>query len=233
MKGIILAGGNGTRLRPATHVINKHLLPVYDKLMIEYPLDTLISLGCTDILIVTGGEHIGGFASYLSDGSTYGVRLTYRVQPRADGVAEALGCAEGFIDDYTVFPVILGDNYFEEPTLSKTPAIIVSPVSDPYRFGVYDPATNRIEEKPEQPKTNLAVTGLYYYDYKIFPWIRRLRPSERSELEISDINNLVLDNGGQVKSSEGYWSDMGTHESLMRTANYLQDRAHGAPAGSD
>ena len=223
MKGIILAGGNGTRLRPLTYVTNKHLLPVYDKPMIEYPLGTLIELGCDDILIISGGEHIGGFAEYLGDGSRYGVRLTYRVQPEAKGVAHALGCAEGFVDKHELFPVILGDNYFENPITLPKPGIILKKVDNPERFGVYDPQTNTITEKPEHPITNLAVTGLYWYDFKIFPWIRHLQPSARGELEITDINNMVLKNGGTNRSSTDlYWSDMGTMDSLMEVAKHVQ-----------
>lgn len=223
MKGIILAGGNGTRLRPLTEITNKHLLPVYDRPMIEYPLQTLIDLGCDDILIITGGEHVGGFASYLGDGSRYGVKLTYRVQPEAGGVAQALACAEYFVNDYGLFPVILGDNYFEQPMILKKPGIIVSPVKDAHRFGVYDPDTNSITEKPKTPTSDLAVTGLYWYDYKIFPLIRRLVPSERGELEITDINNQILEDGGEVRINGAYWSDMGTFGSLLDVAKRVSD----------
>lgn len=223
MKGVILAGGNGTRLRPLTDITNKHLLPVYNRPMIEYPLQTLIDLGCDDILIITGGEHVGGFASYLSDGSKYGVKLSYRVQPEAGGVAQALSCAEGFVKDYGLFPVILGDNYFEQPMLLRRPGIIVSPVKDAHRFGVYDQNSNSITEKPENPTSDLAVTGLYWYDYKIFSWIRRLKPSQRGELEITDINNMVLENGGEVRVNNAFWSDMGTFGSLLDVAKRVSD----------
>jgi len=221
MKGIILAGGNGTRLHPLTKVTNKHLLPVYNKPMIEYPLQTLIDLDCDDILIITGGEHIGDFAAYLGDGSRYGVRLTYRVQPEAGGVAQALGCAEGFTD-HTLFPVILGDNYFDQPMKLTEPGIIVHETKDANRFGVYDSETNEIVEKPDNPKSNLAVTGLYWYDSKVFSLIKRLVPSDRGELEITDINNQILKDGGQVRTNNAYWSDMGTFDSLNEAANYVK-----------
>jgi glucose-1-phosphate thymidylyltransferase len=221
MRGVLLAGGNGTRLLPLTKVTNKHLLPVYDKPMIEYPLQTLVELGCDDILIITGGEHIGDFAAYLGDGSQYGVRLTYRVQPDAGGVAQALGCAEGFTD-HNLFPVILGDNYFEQPMRLTEPGIIVHETKDANRFGVYDSKTNQIIEKPDSPKSNLAVTGLYWYDSKVFPLIRRLVPSSRGELEITDINNQILKNGGQVRTNNARWSDMGTFNSLLETTKYIE-----------
>lgn len=223
MKGIILAGGNGTRLRPLTSIVNKHLLPVYNKPMIEYPIKTLVDLGCDDILIISGGEHIGNYADYLGDGSDYGVKFTYRVQPQAGGIAQALGCAENYMSDVGLFPVILGDNYFAQPMALECPGIIVSEVSSPERFGVYDEKKNVIVEKPKKPKSNLAVTGLYWYDYKVFSMIRRLVPSARGELEITDVNNQVLAEGGQVRVNNAFWSDMGTFESLNNTANYIRD----------
>lgn len=222
-KGIILAGGLGTRLRPLTYITNKHLLPVYDKPMIEYPLQTLIDMGCDDILIVTGKEYVGHFAEYLGDGSRYNVRLTYRVQPEAGGIAQALGCAEGFINDYECFPVILGDNYFDKPVLGiNQPTIFAKDMDDPRRFGVLSGDFKSIVEKPENPETNMAVTGLYIYDFKVFSQIKRLQPSARGELEITDINNWYLSNGAKVRHYKYMWSDMGTFESLMEVANHVQ-----------
>ena len=223
IKGLILAGGNGTRLAPLTNLTNKHLLPVYKFPMIIYPLDTLISMGCDDILIVTGGEHIGDFASYLGDGSRYGVRFTYRVQPEAGGIAQALGCAEGFIKDTELFPVILGDNYFEvSPGTFDRPTIYIKEVEDAHRFGVYDFNNNTIIEKPSS-KVGYAVTGLYIYNYKVFNQIRRLEKSERGELEITDINNWYLENEGiNILKIDSYWRDMGTHDTLLEVANHVQ-----------
>lgn len=223
MKGIILAGGRGTRMQPMTQITNKHLLPVYNRPMIEYPLATLVDMGCDDILIVTGGEHIGDFAWYLGDGSKYGVRLTYRVQPEAGGIAQALGCAEGFVKDHECFPVILGDNYFDEVDADlSNPAIYVKEVENPNRFGVMR-KDGTIEEKPKTPETNRAVTGLYIYNFKVFQQIRNLSPSARGELEITDINNWYLTNErANVVEYNGYWSDMGTPDSLLEVANYVQ-----------
>lgn len=229
MRGVILAGGSGTRLRPLTEVTNKHLIPVYNKLMIEYPLQTLVNFGCDEILIVTGGEHIGGFANYLGDGGRYGTRLTYKVQPVAGGIAQALGCAEGFINDRSCFPVILGDNYFSDVKLDSdmNPSIFVKEVDNPERFGVLK-SDGMIDEKPRKPETNKAVTGLYVYNYKVFSQIKRLKPSERGELEITDINNWFLDNeNAQTIEYNGYWSDMGTHESLLEVANYIKEQQDG------
>lgn len=230
MKGIILAGGQGTRLLPLTRLVNKHLLPVYDTLMIEYPLQTLIDLGCDDILIVTGGEHVGDFANYLGDGSNYGVRLTYRVQPEAGGIAQALGCAEGFVNQHECFPVILGDNYFSGLELAEnhlTPTLFVKEVENPQRFGVLT-KDGDIIEKPENPETNKAVTGLYIYNSKVFAQIRNLVPSKRGELEITDINNWFIRNeNAQVREYTGYWSDMGTHDSLIEVGNYVKGSNNG------
>lgn len=224
MKGIILAGGNGTRLRPLTLIVNKHLLPVYDRPMIEYPIQTLVDVGCTEILIVSGGDNIGGFAEYLGDGSRYNVKFTYRVQNTAGGVAAALGCAEGFIEPSTLFPVILGDNYFAQPVAVNRPSIVVTRVKHPERFGVWHTETNRIIEKPAKSLSSYAVTGLYWYDNRVFDYIRELVPSPRGELEITDINNKVLQADGNVHLYGSFWSDMGTFESLFETAEYIRSK---------
>lgn len=224
-KGIILAGGKGTRLYPLTKLTNKHLLPVYNKPMVEYPLNTLINLGCDDILIVTGGEHIGDFASYLGDGSRYDVRITYRVQSEAGGIAQALGCAEGFIKDSECFPVILGDNYFQQITIDTSrPTIFVKAVDNPSRFGVLSKDGKKITEKPAIPETKFAVTGLYIFNFKVFSQIRYLEPSDRGELEITDINNWYIENEhAAVKEYHGYWSDMGLPETLLEVANHVKN----------
>lgn len=218
MKGIILAGGEGTRLRPLTLVANKHLLPVYDRPMIYYPIQTLKSMGCTEIIIVSGGEHIGGFAELLQDGSEFGLKFTYRVQPQAGGIAQALGCVEGLVEG--VFPVILGDNYLsEKPVYFAKPTIYLSQVPDPGRFGVYQ--NGRIVEKPQEPLTNQAVIGLYVYDEKVFSFIKTLKPSQRNELEITDVNNWYLEHDCVVCDYHGVWRDMGTFDSLLEVANYM------------
>lgn len=218
MTGVILAGGNGTRLRPLTNVANKHLLPVYDKPMIYYPIQTLIDYGCDEIVIVSGGENIGGFAELLKDGSEWGVRFTYRVQNGADGVAGALLCAEGLVDGS--FPVILGDNYLSEsPKKSFQPMVFLKEVDDPERFGVYQ--EGQIVEKPANPTSNKAVIGFYIYDDDVFNYIRTLNPSDRGELEITDVNNWYLKQGCRAVTYDGYWSDMGTFNSLREVSNRL------------
>lgn len=220
MTGVILAGGEGTRLRPLTYVANKHLLPVYDKPMIYYPIETLKSHGMTDIIIVSGGENIGGFAELLEDGSELGVNLTYRVQVGVGGIAHALGCVEGLVEGN--FTVILGDNYFEEVPLKPYPSIYLKAVSDAKRFGVYDEEKNRIIEKPSKPSSNLAVTGIYVYDQRVFDVIKGLKLSARGELEITDVNNWYLENNCGVVEVSGVWSDMGTFESLYRAAKFVR-----------
>jgi glucose-1-phosphate thymidylyltransferase len=223
MTGIILAGGKGTRLRPMTYITNKHLLPVYNKPMIDYPIQTLKDMGCDDILIISGGDHIGDFAEYLGNGSRYGLRFTYRVQPEAGGIAQALGMAEGFIDSHECFPVILGDNYFDKtPPMPNHPTIFVKEVDNPNRFGVLSGKT--IAEKPIKPESNLAVTGLYIYNFKVFSQVKHLKRSARGELEITDINNWYLQNENTtVETYEGFWSDMGTLDSLLEVANYVKN----------
>lgn len=219
MTGVILAGGNGTRLRPLTHVANKHLLPVYNRLMIHLPIQTLINYGCTTIIIVSGGESIGKFTEVLGDGSRYGVRFLYCVQEQANGVAEALLKAEGLLNG--VFPVILGDNYFSEtPVWHNEPFILTSEVTDPERFGVLH--NNKIIEKPVKPESNKAVTGFYVFDDKVFEYIKTLEPSDRGELEITDVNNWYLENGAKAIEYKGYWRDMGTFDTLLEVANLIQ-----------
>jgi glucose-1-phosphate thymidylyltransferase len=219
MKGVILAGGRGTRLGDTTRVVNKHLLPVYDRPMIYYPIETLRSMGCDDILIVTGGEQVGGFAQLLGSG------FTYRVQERPDGIAGALAMAEGYVDG--LFPVVLGDNYYSAPfRMPNGPAIYTSHTDRPDAFGIYDPQAQRIVEKPKDPASDLAVTGLYVYDHSVFDFIRSLVPSARGELEITDVNNSYLSRGAMnVHHVPGVWSDMGTPDSLLRAALHAQDTA--------
>jgi glucose-1-phosphate thymidylyltransferase len=219
MRGVILAGGRGTRLGDTTRVVNKHLLPVYDQPMIYHPIRTLRAMGCDDILIVTGGENVGGFAQLLGSG------FTYRVQDEPNGIAGALAMAEGYVDG--LFPVILGDNYFAgDFTMPDRPSIFTARTERPSAFGIYEPGNGRIVEKPADPVSDLAVTGLYVYDDRVFDSIRGLTPSARGELEITDVNNWYLQHGlMDVYETPGVWSDMGTPDSLLRAALHAQAAA--------
>jgi glucose-1-phosphate thymidylyltransferase len=236
MKGIILAGGTGSRLYPLTKVTNKHLLPVYDKPMIYYPLSTLIKAGISEIMIVSGRGHAGHFLELLGSGAEFGVRLTYEIQESAGGIAQALGLAEGWADDEEI-AVILGDNIFQDDvraevaSFSSGAKIFLKEVPDAYRFGVAELADNRvvsIEEKPKNPRTNYAVTGLYLYDPEVFSIIKTLKPSGRGELEITDVNNAYIRKGQmQYAILKGYWSDAGTFESLLRASLLVQQHSSG------
>lgn len=224
MTGVVLAGGNGTRLRPMTEIVNKHLLPVYDKPMIEYPIRTLKKMGCTRIVLVTGGENIGGFANYLGTGERLGVDIVYRVQAEANGIAGALKCVKGLVSGY--FPVILGDNYFAStPSHYKRPTLFIKPMAKgANRFGVFDQDKFKITEKPKQD-SGYVVTGLYIYDEALFNIIDSLKPSKRGELEITDVNNYYLETCSitTVVDYDSFWSDMGNPDSLLETANYIKD----------
>jgi len=236
MRGVILAGGMGSRLHPCTQVTNKHLLPVYNKPMIFYPLEILKSFGIKDIMIITGGECIGDFMRLLGSGSTFGVNLTYRIQDKALGIAHALSLAEDFAKvDNDKIAVILGDNIFEEVEIPKeelqsdNAIIFIKEVEDPERFGVaiLDENGNvvEIEEKPKNPKTNYAVTGLYIYPLDVFDVIRTLKPSQRGEYEITDVNNYYVRNG-RMKAIllKGFWSDAGTFHSLHRASTLVKEK---------
>jgi len=227
MKGIILAGGNGRRLSPLTDVTNKHLLAVYNKPMIYYPLHTLVSAGIKDILIVTGREHAGDFLNLLRSGRDFGCRFTYEIQEEAGGIAEALGLAEDFARDENV-AVILGDNIFEDEFVQQIQEfegqsgarLFLKEVDDPKRFGVAELEGDKVKnivEKPEDPKSNFAVTGLYLYDKDVFKIVSTLKPSGRGELEITDVNNhYVREDILKAYFVEGHWTDGGTFESLYR-----------------
>jgi len=231
MKGIILAGGTGSRLFPLTKITNKHLLPIYDKPMICYPLHTLVSAGIEEILIVSGRGHVGHFLELLGSGSKDNIRLSYEIQEGAGGIAQALGLARHFAegDDITV---ILGDNIFEDSVKDAVRSfrsgarIFLKEVPDAQRFGVAEVSGDRIisiEEKPHNPKSNLAVTGLYIYDSDVFDIIRTLKPSKRGELEITDVNNTYIRKGEMTFTRlEGYWSDAGTFDSLLRAGMIVQ-----------
>ena len=231
MKGIILAGGTGSRLYPLTKVTNKHLLPVYDRPMIFYPLQTLLDAGINEIMIVSGKGHAGHFLELLGSGSDWGARFTYEIQDKAGGIAQALGLAEDFADNEDV-AVVLGDNIFQDDVSEAVQAfevgghIFLKRVEDAHRFGVAQIEGNgviSIEEKPEEPKSDLAVTGLYLYDNGVFEIIRRLKPSGRGELEITDVNNEYIRLGEMSYSVlDGYWSDAGTFESLLRAGNIVE-----------
>jgi len=246
MRGIILAGGTGSRLKPMTEVTNKHLLPVFDKPMVYYPLDTLTSAGIKEIMIVTGPEHAGDFINLLGDGSKFGCNLTYRVQEKAGGIADALQLCEDFAGANNV-AVILGDNIFDynfknavdkfEETVDKESglplayagaSIFLKEVPDPKRFGVAEIDNDvvfNIIEKPKEPKSNFAVTGIYFYDMNLWNIIRTLEPSDRGELEITDVNNAYLDNGTlSHRIIEEFWTDTGTPNSLYRASKYMNNK---------
>ena len=231
MKGIILAGGTGSRLYPLTKVTNKHLLPVYDKPMIYYPLQTLMDAGIKDIMIVSGRGHAGHFLELLGSGADIGVHFTFEIQEQAGGIAQALGLAEDFADKEDV-AVILGDNIFQDNVYKAVESfksgarIFLKEVPDAKRFGVAEIKGNKIisiEEKPKMPKSNLAVTGLYIYDPSVFEIIRTLKPSGRGELEITDVNNEFIRIGKMDFSMlYGFWSDAGTFESLFRASELVR-----------
>ena len=231
MKGIILAGGTGSRLYPLTKVTNKHLLPVYDKPMIYYPLQTLVDAGITEIMIVSGRGHAGHFLELLGSGADFGVHLTYEIQEKAGGIAQALGLANDFADNEPV-SVILGDNIFQDnvrtavETFKEGARIFLKEVPDAKRFGVAEIKGKKIfsiEEKPAKPKSNLAVTGLYIYDAGVFEIIRTLKPSGRGELEITDVNNeYIRMEKMDFSMLQGYWSDAGTFESLFRASELVR-----------
>ncbi|MBI4436602.1 MAG: NTP transferase domain-containing protein [Candidatus Omnitrophica bacterium] len=233
MRGIILAGGLGTRLQPLTEVTNKHLLPVYNQPMIYYPIQTLVSAGIRDILIVTGGNDAGDFLRLLGNGKQFGLKhINYTYQKGEGGIAEALSLAEHFSHGGKVI-VILGDNIIEKGIGKSVEAfrkqgkgarVLLKEVEDPERFGVAEIRGDRlvgIEEKPKKPKSRYIVTGIYMYNAQVFDIIRTLKPSGRGELEITDVNNAYIEEGEmQYDLLEGWWSDAGTFDSLLR-ANQL------------
>jgi len=234
VKGVVLAGGLGTRLQPMTRVTNKHLLPIYDRPMIYYPIQQLVHAGVEDILLVTGGESAGDFLRLLGNGSAFGLRhLNYTYQEGEGGIAEALGLARHFADDQPV-AVILGDNVFENPVgpaiaayeaVGKGAMILLKEVDDPHRFGVARLDGDRIVEileKPKDPPGPLAVTGCYIYDRHVYEIIDGLSPSERGELEITDVNNRYLARGELMHHVlEGWWTDAGTIPSLYRATSLV------------
>jgi len=236
MKGIVLAGGGGTRLEPLTRVTNKHLLPVYNKPMIFYPISALVDANIEDILIVTGGNSAGDFLKLLRNGDDFGLKqINYAYQSGNGGIAEALSLAKPFVKDDRIV-VILGDNIFEKsiaPYVKKFEhqksgaRILLKKVDDPERFGVAEIEGDKIvsiEEKPRHPKSNYAVTGIYMYDLNVFDIISELKPSGRGEMEITDVNNAYIERGElSYDILDGWWTDAGTFASLHR-ANILAGR---------
>jgi glucose-1-phosphate thymidylyltransferase len=234
MKGVILAGGLGTRLYPLTKVTNKHLLPVYDKPMIYYPIQTLVNAGIRDILLVTGGNSAGDFLRLLGNGTEFGLQhLNYTYQEGEGGIAAALSLAEFFVNREPVC-VILGDNIIERnisvaarayEKQGKGAKVLLKEVKDPQRFGVAVLDGNRlvrIEEKPKEPKSPYITTGIYFYDHEVFDIIRTLKPSARGELEITDVNNAYLERGRLTWDIlDGWWTDAGTFESLKLANNLV------------
>ena len=236
MKGVILAGGLGTRLYPLTKVTNKHLLPVYDKPMIFYPIQTLINAGITEIMIVTGGNNAGDFLKLIGNGKEFGLgHINYTYQEGEGGIAEALGLAEYWAGGDRIC-VILGDNIIEKNIVKAVNSyleqksgakILLKEVPDPERFGVPVIEGDRIvkiEEKPKEPKSTYAVTGIYMYDSRVFDIIKTLKPSDRGELEITDVNNAYIEVGELTWDVlDGWWTDAGTYESLRRATNLVAE----------
>lgn len=235
MKGIILAGGTGSRLYPLTKVTNKHLLPVGKYPMIYHAIYKLKEANITDILIVTGREHMGDVVNLLGSGSEFDVQFTYKVQDQAGGIAQALGLCEVFVGN-DLMTVILGDNVFSDSIVQYVKnfkkqgtgaKILIKEVEDPERFGVPELEGNRIksiEEKPKKPKSRYAVTGIYMYDAKVFDIIKTLKPSARGELEITDVNNAYIErNELTYDILDGWWTDAGTHSSYLRANELAKD----------
>jgi glucose-1-phosphate thymidylyltransferase len=234
MKGIVLAGGTGSRLFPLTKITNKHLLPIYDRPMIYYPIQTLVDAGIQDIMIVTGGRNSGDFLRLLANGKQFGLKhINYTYQEGEGGIADALALAEHFADGHKIC-VVLGDNIIEGSIWKAAEQfrrqdrgahILLKEVHDAERFGVAEVAGGRIagiEEKPLRPKSNYAVTGIFMYDATVFDKIKTLVPSRRGELEITDVNNAYISEGSMTFSFlEGWWTDAGTFESLLRAANLV------------
>jgi glucose-1-phosphate thymidylyltransferase len=235
-KGVVLAGGTGSRLYPLTKITNKHLLPVYDKPMLYYPIETLVNAGIRDIMIVTGGKNSGDFLRLLANGKEFGLEhINYTYQEGEGGIAEALALAEHFVDNSSVC-VILGDNIIEGNIKAAVDAfrqqgagakVLLREVEDAERFGVAEIRDGRIvgvEEKPKVPKSNYAVTGIYLYDHTVFQKIRQISRSNRGELEITDVNNLYIAEGAMTYDFlEGWWTDAGTFDSLRRANNLVAE----------
>jgi glucose-1-phosphate thymidylyltransferase len=238
MKGVILAGGLGSRLLPLTKITNKHLLPIYNRPMVYYPIQTLVDANVRDILLVTGGNSAGDFLRLLGNGEEFGLeRINYAYQEGEGGIAAALRLARSFAGDDSI-AVVLGDNIIQDSVApyvrsfeqqEQGAKILLKKVDDPERFGVAELAGDRvvgIEEKPANPKTNFAVTGIYMYDSRVFEIIETLKPSDRGELEITDVNNEYIRRGEMTYDMlDGWWTDAGTFESLHHASNLVADQA--------
>jgi glucose-1-phosphate thymidylyltransferase len=237
MKGVVLAGGLGSRLYPLTKITNKHLLPVFDKPMIHYPIQCLVNAGITDIQIVTGGNYAGDFLQLLGNGGDFGLKdLSYTYQQGEGGIADALKLAEHFVEGEKIV-IVLGDNIIQGNIKAAVESFAAQPdgakimlkeVPDPQRFGVANLGENgtvtKIVEKPAQPESNKAVIGIYMYDAKVFDYIQELKPSNRGELEITDVNNAYIAAGNMTAEVlSGWWTDAGTFESLRRASNLVAD----------
>jgi len=233
MKGVIIAGGSGTRLSPVTRVVNKSLLPVYDKPLIYYPILSLKKAGIKNILIISGREHAGQYVDLMGSGRELEVRLSYEVQEEPGGIAQALGLAEDFADNEKIV-AILGDNVIEDSLRSavlrfkkqkKGAKIFLKAVEDPERFGIAEIKNDkiiRIVEKPKKPKSNLAVVGIYMYDKRVWNVIKGLKPSARGELEITDVNSFYVRQGTMTHETlKGEWIDAGTFDSLLKASNLM------------
>jgi glucose-1-phosphate thymidylyltransferase len=243
LKGVVLAGGTGSRLFPLTKVTNKHLLPVFDKPMIYYPIQMLVNSGITEILLVTGGMNAGEFLRLLGNGKEFGLKhLNYTYQEREGGIAEALSLAEDFADNLPIC-VVLGDNLIEYSIAQAAERfkaqrqgakVILKKVPDAQRFGVAEIRGDKvvsIEEKPRAPKSDFAVIGIYFYDRTVFEKIKRLKPSGRGELEITDVNNFYLEEGTLTfEVLDGWWTDAGTFESLLRANNFVAETGANKPS---
>ena len=237
MKGVILSGGTGSRLEPLTKVTNKHLLPVYNKPMIYFPIDTLLKAGINEILIVSGPGHAGHFLNVLGSGKDFNAKFIYEIQDEAGGIAQAIGLAEKFVGEDEKFVVILGDNLFEDDITpfvmefekQETGAkIFLKEVPDANRFGVAEVSGDKIvsiEEKPKNPKSSYATVGLYMYPKNVFDIIKKLKPSGRGELEVTDINNAYMKkNELTYNILKGFWSDAGTFQSLLRATKFVASK---------
>jgi glucose-1-phosphate thymidylyltransferase len=245
MKGIVLAGGTGSRLFPLTKITNKHLLPIHDKPMIYYPIQTLVDAGIRDLMVVTGGRNSGDFLRLLANGKEFGLKhINYTYQEGEGGIAEALALAEHFAEGSRVC-VVLGDNIIEGSIAQavrdfqkqeRGAKILLKEVPDAERFGVAEIDGDRIrgiEEKPARPKSKYAVTGIYMYDETVFDKTRTLKPSARGELEITDVNNAYIREGTMTFNYlEGWWTDAGTFDSLLRAANLIYDTSRKKPSAS-
>jgi glucose-1-phosphate thymidylyltransferase len=234
LKGIVLAGGTGSRLKPLTKVTNKHLLSIGKKPMIFYPIEKLTSIGINEILIVTGIEHMGDVVSLLGSGKEFGCHFTYKVQDEAGGIAQALGLSEDFANKQQVV-VLLGDNIFRDnlkPYADKFieqgsgARVLLKEVENPHRFGVAEIKEEKIidiQEKPERPRSNYIITGIYFYDSSVFEIVKNLKPSKRGELEITNVNQAYM-NTSQLEYDilDGWWTDAGTFQSLARANEYVE-----------